>query len=1186
MDLDTILIQTTWNDAAGAINNNFSKINQALQNGGGGGGSTLFRLDSWAEYTADKAGYVLSAKLGYELNTRVGALETGKKGHIISVSGSGNVLTGVSESADGRTLTFTKGTALTAHQSIYALTIQKNGTDVGSYNPKTAAKTINITDVASANTLSTHMGNGTVHITAAERTKWDKVVSDFAAITGSDSDTIINKWEEVVAFLDTYTEADTLANLLGNKVDKVSGKGLSTNDFTSALLTKLNGIEAGANKYVLPTASASVLGGIKVGSGLSMSNGVLSSTYSYSLPVASGTTLGGIKVGTRLSIDANGVLSATYTYSLPTASPTVLGGVKVGGTLAISSGILNLKSGIVTAGNYQKVTVDTYGRVTGGGTLTVGDIPQLPWSIITSGKPTTLAGYGITDAKIANGVITLGSNTITPLTSHQSLANYYTKTESDGKYVTALGTSGNYLTWTKNGVVHNLTVPFATEASYLSGGSISTWGTLTAANGYSNVAAYDYGAILGAFAWAGKGGQMSMQIDGFFYQNEGKYQCLDTNNYTSTLDGRYVKNSGGTMTGKLTINSSGSYNQLTLNNTAGGESFFFLQSGGVDKGAFTTMQPSYGTCIYDATSVKYLGIKTNGTPHFQGNTLWHAGNDGSGSGLDADLLDGHHKSSFNSAARYGTMNTINSGYYKIKIKSTLVWMLGFKILAYQNYYFDEINISGYNFGTSYWYAPAAALINSQGNVKHDSLEVKFGYDSAWNLWVAIPANNYTGILITDVVNGYKQVADINSLFEIVYETTLTGTTQVTKTPSRGATIGDNVASATKWAKARTITLTGSVTGSVSIDGSANVVLLTETNHTHPQYLTAHQSIYDLTIQGNGDTIGTFDPNGAAKTINITPANIGAATSAHTHTVKINGAVKTIAPSNSGTAVDLGTYLTAHQSLAAYLTKTDAAATYQPKGNYLTEHQAVSNKAATLAWSSTVTLATVGDTDITAKLPALPHISSLTTTINPNTRLYLVGVATQSGNAKTYTNNYIYIDTDNNIYNSGDRYMTTADAEIVDGTITINGTSITPITSTNLVTLDSAQTITANKTFTIKQTFSASKNMEAIYMQQGYFSGFRPCTRVLYTGQYLKDSDVVIVMSNSGNTTPLYLLLTPERGQMLLLYHTTTYKFTVNGNGKSIRVVRDNTTQTTLPIQNRELWMFIFSGTYWEATLLT
>jgi hypothetical protein len=34
---------------------------------------------------------------------------------------------------------------------------------------------------------------------------------------------------------------------------------------------------------------------------------------------------------------------------------------------------------------------------------------------------TTLAGYGITDANISNGTITLGSNTITPLTSHQGI---------------------------------------------------------------------------------------------------------------------------------------------------------------------------------------------------------------------------------------------------------------------------------------------------------------------------------------------------------------------------------------------------------------------------------------------------------------------------------------------------------------------------------------------------------------------------------------------------------------------------------------------------------------------------------------------------------------------------------------------------------------------------------------------
>ena len=49
-----------------------------------------------------------------------------------------------------------------------------------------------------------------------------------------------------------------------------------------------------------------------------------------------------------------------------------------------------------------------------------GSANSVAWSAVT-GTPTTLGDYGITDAKIANGVITIGGNTITPLTSHQTL---------------------------------------------------------------------------------------------------------------------------------------------------------------------------------------------------------------------------------------------------------------------------------------------------------------------------------------------------------------------------------------------------------------------------------------------------------------------------------------------------------------------------------------------------------------------------------------------------------------------------------------------------------------------------------------------------------------------------------------------------------------------------------------------
>lgn len=64
--------------------------------------------------------------------------------------------------------------------------------------------------------------------------------------------------------------------LESGKVDKVEGKELSSNDFTDAYKTKLDGIAAQANKYVLPTATAEIIGGVKVGANISYSNGTIS----------------------------------------------------------------------------------------------------------------------------------------------------------------------------------------------------------------------------------------------------------------------------------------------------------------------------------------------------------------------------------------------------------------------------------------------------------------------------------------------------------------------------------------------------------------------------------------------------------------------------------------------------------------------------------------------------------------------------------------------------------------------------------------------------------------------------------------------------------------------------------------------------------------------------------------------
>ena len=134
---------------------------------------------------------------------------------------------------------------------------------------------------------------------------------------------------------------------IAKKVDKVDGKGLSTNDYTDDEKTKL----AGISNYTLPVASADTLGGVKVGTNLSIDeNGVLSAdaqkmtvdstldsnsenpvqnkivknaldgksdmthnhdgTYLKEVPIATDTKLGGIKVGTGLSVAADGTLSA------------------------------------------------------------------------------------------------------------------------------------------------------------------------------------------------------------------------------------------------------------------------------------------------------------------------------------------------------------------------------------------------------------------------------------------------------------------------------------------------------------------------------------------------------------------------------------------------------------------------------------------------------------------------------------------------------------------------------------------------------------------------------------------------------------------------------------------------------------------------------------------------------------
>lgn len=78
------------------------------------------------------------------------------------------------------------------------------------------------------------------------------------------------KWEKLGDFRATvdladYAKTADVNAALAKKVDVVSGKGLSTNDFTAAYKSKLDGIAANANNYSLPLAANGTRGGIQVG---------------------------------------------------------------------------------------------------------------------------------------------------------------------------------------------------------------------------------------------------------------------------------------------------------------------------------------------------------------------------------------------------------------------------------------------------------------------------------------------------------------------------------------------------------------------------------------------------------------------------------------------------------------------------------------------------------------------------------------------------------------------------------------------------------------------------------------------------------------------------------------------------------------------------------------------------------
>ena len=110
-------------------------------------------------------------------------------------------------------------------------------------------------------------------------------------------------------------------------------------------------------------------------------------TYLTSLPIASSSTLGGVKIGSGLTVAEDGTISAAAAYTLPTASSSVKGGIKVGTGLTMSSETLN-HSNSVTAKTAYGSTATTASA--NGGSITVTDIKYDAQGHITGSTDRTI----------------------------------------------------------------------------------------------------------------------------------------------------------------------------------------------------------------------------------------------------------------------------------------------------------------------------------------------------------------------------------------------------------------------------------------------------------------------------------------------------------------------------------------------------------------------------------------------------------------------------------------------------------------------------------------------------------------------------------------------------------------------------------------------------------------------------
>lgn len=437
-------------------------------------------------------------------------------------------------------------------------------------------------------------------------------------LEGTDTDGIINKWKELESFLAGQTQTSTLAELLSVKADKattLAGYGI-TDAYTK------NDISGLLADYVTKSGAQDITGIKSFINGLNIGD-ILVKKHSDGVVELDGDL---ILTGSLTMFAQGSHTASTILDALPIDNTTLS---KEGGVLSVIGGVGGGSvDGIILNGTTYSpdettklITLPNYPT-----TLPASDVyswakqpnkPSYSFGELSS-HPTTLGGYGITDA--------------------------YTKTDADSRYILKSGdTMTGYLFFNANSGIDLVSIPGYKSAISINNAGADRIGiNFTDGDGNLRIAKTDINRD-----WVS--GDVNILL------GSNNYKVIHTGNYAGELDNRYVNKAGDTMTGDLIFahtserpSYSDSIGIAFREQTANGQGVKLVYNDydNYRIPAGLILVGEQGGEYFEAPAIYQNGYK-----------VWDAGNDGSGSGMDADLLDGYHYYSFES-------------YHKVSIDTT------------------------------------------------------------------------------------------------------------------------------------------------------------------------------------------------------------------------------------------------------------------------------------------------------------------------------------------------------------------------------------------------------------------------------------------------------------------------------------------------------------------------------------